>query len=188
MLRAEGKHLSGRRITVLVVTGLVLAFIFVQSMLPQMVSANESGWVTEKILKPVFRLFGMKPPTHHFVRKLAHVTEFAALSALLVLCFLGEAFKSVCVAFAAAFSDESIQLLSGRGASITDVWIDLIGIAIGTLFGMLVWILIRRLYRNRMRQAGPAQKTTATETIPAHEMYSSDISCSDGVIGTERKI
>lgn len=148
MPRAEGSRLSGKRIALFSVTASVLVFIFVQSMLPQSVSANESNWLTEKILNPFLRLFGLGPLTDHTVRKIAHMTEFAVLSALLLQCFRGRFLKSFCSGFAAAFLDESIQLLSGRGASIADVWIDLLGVAIGVLLGILLCKAKRRRYGN----------------------------------------
>lgn len=44
--------------------------------------------------------------------------------------------------FIAAFIDESIQLLSGRGAMIQDVWIDLTGVAAGFLLCRLILKII----------------------------------------------
>ena len=150
MRRVKDGRLSGKRIALLIATGLTLVFIFGQSMLPQSVSAEESGWLTENVLNPVLDLLGIGPLTHHMVRKIAHVTEFAILSMLLTLCFRGQIVKSAGVGFAAAFLDESIQLLSGRGASITDVWIDLIGVAIGSVLGLLIVQL--RLDHSKRRQ------------------------------------
>lgn len=146
MRQADGRRLSGKRIALLIVSALTLAFIFGQSMLPRSVSAGESGWLEESVLDPVFRFFGMDPPEDHIIRKVAHIMEFAVLSVLLVFCFRGQVVKSAGIAFCAAFLDESIQLLTDRGALITDVWIDLAGILIGTLVGMLIWrtILFRK--------------------------------------------
>lgn len=150
MRRVKDGRLSGKRIALLIATGLTLVFIFGQSMLPQSVSAEESGWLTENVLNPVLDLLGIGPLTHHMVRKIAHVTEFAILSMLLTLFFRGQIVKSAGVGFAAAFLDESIQLLSGRGASVTDVWIDLIGVAIGSVLGLLIVQL--RLSHSKHRQ------------------------------------
>lgn len=150
MRRVKDGRLSGKRIALLIATGLMLVFIFGQSLLPQSVSAEESGWLTENVLNPVLDLLGIGPLTHHMVRKIAHVTEFAILSMLLTLFFRGQIVKSAGVGFAAAFLDESIQLLSGRGASITDVWIDLIGVAIGSVLGLLIVQL--RLSHSKHRQ------------------------------------
>lgn len=139
MQRDKSRRLSGRRIALLIVTILAMAFVFLQSVLPTAVSAGESGWLTERVLNPLLKLVGCRPLSHHAVRKLAHIFEFTALSLLLTLCFRGNPVKSFGAGFAAAFLDESIQLLSGRGALLTDVWIDLIGVTFGMLLGVLIW-------------------------------------------------
>ena len=144
MQRAESKRLSRRRIALLIATGLAAALIFAQSALPQSISADESGWFTDHIVKPLFRLIGIELHGDSVVRKFAHVAEFTTLSVLLVFCFYGRIVKSAGVGFTAAFLDESIQLLSGRGALISDVWIDLIGVAAGSLLGCLLFRIIRR--------------------------------------------
>ena len=137
------KGMSVRRRLLLIATGLVLLFIFVQSLLPQSVSADESSWLTEKILDPIAFFFGLGPVSHQIVRKLAHIFEFAVLSVLLTLICRGKAVKSFGFGFLFAFLDESVQLLSDRGAQLSDVWIDLIGVALGTLLGLLLWKAIR---------------------------------------------
>lgn len=144
MQRADGKHISAKRIALLVITVLVVAFIFVQSILPQDLSSEESGWFSEHILNPVLNLLGLGSLNNQVVRKIAHVTEFTILSVLLLFCFHGRVVKSVGVGFLTAFLDESIQMLSDRGPMISDVWIDLIGVAIGTLLGFLLRMLMRR--------------------------------------------
>ena len=144
MQRADGKHISAKRIALLVITVLVVAFIFVQSILPRRVSLGESEGFVDIILNPILTRLGLGPITSHLVRKIAHITEFTILSVLLLFCFRGRVVKSVCVGFLTAFLDESIQILSDRGPMISDVWIDLIGVAIGTLLGFLLRMLMRR--------------------------------------------
>ena len=150
MQQAKDGRLSGKRIALLIATGLMFVFIFGQSLLPQSVSAEESGWLTENILNPLLNPLGIGPLTHHMVRKIAHITEFAILSFLLALCFRGQIVKSAGIGLTTAFLDESIQLLSGRGASITDVWLDLIGVTIGSVLGLLIVRL--RLGRSKRRK------------------------------------
>ena len=74
------KRLSFKRTVLLIVTVLVLLLIFAQSMLPQNLSAKESGWVLERIVNPVLNALGLRPLTHNGVRKIAHVFEFAILA------------------------------------------------------------------------------------------------------------
>ena len=152
-LRTSRKRVSRRRLTLLILTAAVLLFIFIQSALPRSVSLDESEDLSESFLDPIFRLLGLQPLSQHTVRKTAHVLEFSVLSVLLVLCFRGKLVKSAGAGFLSAFLDESIQLLSGRGALIEDVWIDLIGIAFGLLLGFLfrkaAIALRRRRAKNR---------------------------------------
>ncbi len=149
MPRAEGKRLSRKRIALLIVTAAVLLFIFVQSVFPRSLSLDESETFSEGFLDPIFRLFGLDPLSQTAVRKAAHILEFTALSFLLALCFRGNAIKSFGAGFATAFLDESLQLLSDRGAMLTDVWIDLIGVALGTAIGTLVYQIIGRCHTRR---------------------------------------
>lgn len=139
----EARRIPTRRIILWIITGLVLVFIFAQSLLPQSLSADESGWLTEKFLNPLLQSLGLPPLSHQTVRKLAHVFEFTVLSLLLSLCFHGNPIKSAGLGFTAAFLDETLQLFSDRGAQITDVWIDLIGVALGTLIGLLLRFIRR---------------------------------------------
>lgn len=132
------RRVPPRRIVLWIVTVLMLAFIFGQSLLPQDVSAEESGWILNNILNPVLNALGLGPLSHQTTRKLAHVAEFTALSALQVFCFRGSFSKAFSGGFVTAFLDESLQLLTARGAQLQDVWIDLIGVLSGVLIGLLV--------------------------------------------------
>jgi VanZ family protein len=134
----SAKPVSKRRVILMILTFVCIAFILVQSLLPGSISSDESGWITEHVLDPIAKVFGLKPFSHRAVRKLAHVAEFTALAALLALCFRGRIAVSGGIGFLIAFLDESVQLFSGRGAQILDVWIDLIGVAFGTLLGFLI--------------------------------------------------
>ena len=110
-------------------------FIFVQSMLPPEKSSAESdafGEIIEEIIPS-------DTPTGEYIqtnlRKLAHFVEFALLgfeAALYVSLFMKRVFIALSYPFAilTAFVDESIQMFSGRGPAIFDVWIDFFGFLI----------------------------------------------------------
>lgn len=120
---------------------LILAFVWGQSLMPKGTSARESSWLTQNIINPVLKFFGLKSISSALVRKIAHVMEFTALS--FVTCNLVDRKpknipKVVLIGFIIAFLDETIQVFSSRGPQIQDVWIDLIGVAIGTLLGFLL--------------------------------------------------
>ena len=110
---------------------IAITFIWGHSLLPMDMSAQESGWITEHIIAPVLALFGVDEVSTHLVRKLAHVGEFLILALLVYAYLRGRVLKGFYFCFTVAFLDESIQLLSGRGSLISDVWGDLIGVAIG---------------------------------------------------------
>ena len=100
-------------------------------------SAAESNWICENVINPMFRFFGLEEVSDHVVRKIAHIAEFFLLSLFTTLFLRGKAMYSFPLCFVAAFLDETIQLFSNRGAQVQDIWIDLIGIAAGTL---LAWL------------------------------------------------
>ncbi len=77
----------------------------------------------------------------YVLRKIAHVTEYAILGALLYRAFDREA-PALAAGIAYAATDELHQhFVRGRHASVVDVAIDAVGVAIG----MVVWLrLVRR--------------------------------------------
>ena len=97
------------------------------------------------------------------MRKLAHFTEFAVLGALLLL-LTAAAFRvrlqSVvnCLFFLllAALTDETIQIFTGRGPQVQDVWLDFAGGAAGLLVMLALVQLLRCLFRPRRRPAADA--------------------------------
>ena len=111
-----------------------LVFIFVNSALPPDKSGEQSDRVSEIIS-------GIIPPdtdVGNFVitniRKIAHFTEYGLLGVLVSLYVLiytknrvAWGFGSLMFALLVAFTDESIQIMSGRGPSIIDIWIDIGG-------------------------------------------------------------
>ncbi len=117
---------------------LLLAFIWGQSLMSAEESTAESDWVLE-LATPVLELFvGKGNVTDHLVRKLAHFSEYAALGAVLLLRFGWERNRKrrlVCVhlGLCAALIDETLQLFSGRGSQLPDVWLDFGGVIFGAL-------------------------------------------------------
>ena len=121
-------------IIVCVLTALTVIFIFSRSIPDKVDSDKESSRVVE-----LFELvFGKGNVNAKFVRKLAHFTEFAALGAeLSVLLWVlrkksFQAYLNVTfTASAVALCDETIQIFSGRGPRVQDVWLDISGAAFG---------------------------------------------------------
>ena len=167
----------------LMLVGLMLAFIWGHSLMSVEQSGAESLQIVE-MLKGVFSrvcgLLGIGGAveavwiTDHLVRKTAHFVEFAVLGGLLCLvckvCMVtggesgvgksvgksgvGESgseptksgvVRAVCaclLGLLAAFLDETLQLFSGRGSMVADVWLDFAGVVCGVAAvaaGMWIW-------------------------------------------------
>lgn len=126
-----------------VITGMVLLFIWGNSMLPPDVSDGLSKWVTG--------ILGFNRPgeqtdsMNHIVRKLAHYSEYFALGIVLWLALCGKikpflrgiVLQGFCGLLTAVI-DETIQLFSQRGPSLTDVWLDYAGFLCGSLLALLI--------------------------------------------------
>ena len=137
---------------------LTLVWIFVQSALPTEVSEAESDKVTEIVDKVVPEEVSFKDFLINNIRKIAHFLEFAALglevflllwySRRLKIGFIGCGFGFGAII---AFLDESLQIISDRGAAILDVWIDLGGYASFYLLPIaayFVFMLIKNKNKN----------------------------------------
>lgn len=126
---------------------LTLLFIWGQSCLPVAASEAESGAVLGA-LKPGLSFFlGEGRVTMHLVRKLAHFTEFSVLGFLMAGLFPAAARKQLSAAglsLLCALLDETIQLFTGRGSQISDVWLDFFGAAVGIAVCFLIRLIRRR--------------------------------------------
>ena len=128
----------------IIIVAIVLAMIWIQSLLPAQISAQESGWFTEHIVRPIAEWLGIEKISTHIVRKLAHAFEYLVLGLLTMALWKGSTIRSLQMCFAAAFLDETFQLLSNRGSQVIDVWIDLGGTVVGVGLFLLVRILFVR--------------------------------------------
>ena len=132
-------------LTVLLI--LLLIYICGHSCMPTEVSREESGTVLE-LLRPLLSLIvGADNVTLHLVRKLAHFTEFFCLGVVLALRFPFRRVPQLLAGGAAlltGFIDETIQIFSGRGPAISDVWLDFSGSALAILLLALIRALLRR--------------------------------------------
>ena len=107
-------------------------------------------------VKPFLEIFvGTGNVTDHLVRKLAHFTEFGALGCELPLLLAlrkrinwQSVINSAFFAMTVALTDETIQIFSGRGSQVQDVWLDFAGSCTGILFVIVIFGLIK-VARNR---------------------------------------
>lgn len=142
------KQLGSKKIlTVLIIV--TLTVIWGHSLLGREASSEESGFVM-KLLAPLLEVIvGKGNVTEHLVRKLAHFCEFFVLGAELLLFFaLSKSRKN---AFLLALShglftalmDETVQIFSGRGPMIQDVWLDFSGVTVGALVMLSVKVFFQ---------------------------------------------
>ena len=148
---------------------LVLCFIWGQSCIGAQGSTRESTFVTEQIIQPaVDALAGGTAAgvfTEKLVRKLAHVAEYTVLGFVLGLLLRNKRprfWPALLLGLAAAFLDETVQLFTGRNGLITDVWIDLIGVAVGAAVSLL--------FRSKRATAGKAHAQDGAYEDDAEEM------------------
>ena len=154
--------IAGRVIFTLALIGCI-AFIFSNSMQIGVVSEGASGRVLRLVQRVLTRL-GMpglvSHITMHFIRKLAHLCEYALEGFLLMLClrvytrhFVRHMSWPILGGLLTALTDETIQLFSpGRSSQVLDVWLDFMGVLAGLLVGLFLLALCRMcalLYKHR---------------------------------------
>ena len=132
------KQLRSKRILTAVIL-FTLAVIWGHSLLGREASSEESSFVMELLTPLLEVVVGKGNVTEHLIRKLAHFFEFFVYGIELQLFFaLSKSRKN---AFLLALShglftalmDETIQIFSGRGPMIQDVWLDFSGVEVGAL-------------------------------------------------------
>ena len=117
----------------------------------------------EPILKPITdknnQIFGLS--LEGFIRKIAHFSEFAFLGALLYALRAVNGrpapFTLLFFALACGVTDETIQVFTRRGSSVTDVIIDFCG----CVSGMLLFMLLNRLRKYLKQKYGKKAKRQA---------------------------
>lgn len=121
-----------RLLVYLLLALLTTLFAWGFSALPPSDSSGQSGW-----LKGLVDALLGTDISETLLRKLAHVTEYALIGIFASLTLLQTRLKTpwafvlwlLCLFI--ALVDETIQIFSGRGPAIVDVWIDGAGAALG---------------------------------------------------------
>ena len=120
---------------------LSIAFCWVQSAVPSAGSQAESDFICGLL----GGIIG-----GNLLRKIAHFTEYGIVAFFLALYFVK--YKEITVkktvnlfltGLVVAFIDETIQLFSGRGAQISDVWIDFAGFFAVATAVHVIWLTAR---------------------------------------------
>ena len=142
------------KLVCIILMSVILLFIFGNSVL----DSDTSAMISDKVADVIDAIFGdgiadsLDDETEDLVvRKIAHFVEFASLGAVafvLVLSVIKNiririvvlALGGLCV----SLFDETIQIFSGRGSMIKDVWLDFAGYAFGVVcVAAIFWIFFR---------------------------------------------
>ena len=149
-----------RRIWIFV-TALTLCLIWAHSAMGKESSSAESAWVYQHVKWFLGLFFGPERVTEHFIRKLAHVTEYFVLGVDMLLLNwervetqIGAAFDVLLRCSFCALIDETIQIFSGRGPSIRDVWLDTFGAAAGIITTRFVITLWKMVFSKKEERTG----------------------------------
>ncbi len=127
-----------------------LIFIFSNS-LPDIESSKARSEGIMKLIAPFLELFvGKGNVTLHLVRKLAHFAEFGILGLQLGILVKKPKSSAFLFALLSAMTDETIQIFTGRGPQVQDVWLDFGGACTGILAGISILYLIQTI-RNRRK-------------------------------------
>ena len=138
---------------------LYILFIFSNSLTPGDESSSQSGFVLELAKRCLAAVgLGQVGITEHFIRKMAHFSEYFILGALIVHVVKGFYQREPFISWASVWlltgvlvplCDETCQLFTdGRSGQISDVWLDISGMFCGSL----VFLLMIRLLNNRKRK------------------------------------
>lgn len=145
------------RAALVVLTLLVLWFIFSNSAQVASVSASRSNTVAQQISE-ILSPSGEVQLSDKLVRKSAHFTEYAALGICLAAT-MGAFFltfrlwpAALLIGAFTAFCDETIQLFtSGRSCQLSDMLLDTCGVAFGifcVFVGYKIFSALRRAFMN----------------------------------------
>lgn len=152
------KSLDKKQYIGVILMAATILFLWGNSLLPTPVSAEVSSGLS-RWLEAVFGPSAFIRFVAGNIRKIAHFTLYGILGVETVLTTrlargltARRVVQLLYFALTIAFVDESLQVLSGRGPMIQDVWLDLSGF---TLLGgiTLLLALAGRAFKTRSRQS-----------------------------------
>ena len=137
-------------VIVSIAIALTLWFIFSNSLTPSAKSLETSEGIYEQVKDPVEAVVGEGKVTHSVFRKMAHFFEFFVLGvevALLFTLIFGLKLKNLIWILISGITvgiiDESLQNISKRTASVTDVFIDLAGFTLAVIISYGIYALFK---------------------------------------------
>ena len=149
-------------VIVSIAIALTLWFIFSNSLTPSAKSLETSEGIYEQVKDPIEAVVGEGKVTHSVFRKMAHFFEFFVLGvevALLFTLIFGLKLKNIIwiliCGITVGIIDESLQNISKRTASVTDVFIDLAGFILAVIISYGIYALFKlvkkKIKRNKER-------------------------------------
>ena len=154
-----------RKTAVLILTMLLLynlGFIWGNSLVNKTESHDLSVGMLNFLPSFVKDLFPNLEQLVYIARKLAHFTEFACLGGLsagLLALFHKVSFHLVvhlfCCGFFVAAIDETIQIFTGRGSQLQDVWLDFAGFVTGLVLVLGVRAIACRKHQGEAAEPAP---------------------------------
>ena len=150
-----------KRIAIVITSILIalnLIFIWGNSCLNTSTSLEGSNAVFDTV-KPVFdATFGKDVITLNVFRKTAHFVEFCCFGFLINLLYLliygvnkSKLSQIFSIGLFVAVIDESLQILSNRGASVQDVLLDYAGYAFGVAFLFLCFLIYKSIRKKLLK-------------------------------------
>ena len=148
------KRTKWRMALCIILTVLLLIFIWGNSLLPGELSGAFSSWVKDILSHLMGGLPGDPQTGHGLLRKLAHFTEFTCLGMSLFWLFsmLKKKFwLPLLCGFLVACTDETIQcFIPDRGPAIKDVAIDTCGVCLGVGLLLAAFALYQKIKNNKI--------------------------------------
>ena len=148
------------------ITILFISFIFFHSTMTGEKSGNESSGVVAILQGLLDSLCIPLTVSEHFIRKLAHFSEFAVLGVLTSVTFyvydknfkkyIKRLLQMLFICLATAVTDETIQLfVPKRSGMVQDVLIDFSGAFTGILIVSFICMLVyfKRVKHNKLNEA-----------------------------------
>jgi VanZ family protein len=140
------KEKNKNNLIITILAYLMVVVIFGNSLLPGDISSSQSGFFSG-LIKDILAFLGLNiqdDMISFFVRKLAHFTEFFVLGVLWTFVFMRryERYVLITILFGMCIAgiDEFIQyFVPGRAMMFTDFLIDVLGVAVGTLFVQVIY-------------------------------------------------
>lgn len=156
-LRSQNKYKVFYIINIILIF-LTVIFIWGNSLLDK----SQSHEVSSKVLvivKPVLEaVVGVGNVTDFLVRKLGHFTEFFILGCELTVFLilrrrvnLQPLVNIFFFGFFIATIDETIQIFTGRGSQLQDVWIDIAGTTTGIIIVLFILYIVIAIHKRRKK-------------------------------------